>query len=245
MSYGYEDRLYNSRGENLVARAAADERAAFIRRTYAIMAGAVLVFIGVVYALLQAIGNDPATIFRFFPAGPGWLLVLLVFMGASFLARSLARSTNSPGVQYLGLFLYVVVEAVIFIPLIFIALHYYPNQPIIQQAAVLTLAMFLGLTFTALFTQRDYSFLTPILSMGFLLMLGVIIAGALFGFTLGLVFCFIMVALISGSILVNTSNIMHHYATNQHVAAALELFASIAILFWYVLQILMILNDRR
>jgi FtsH-binding integral membrane protein len=30
---------------------------------------------------------------------------------------------------------------------------------------------------------------------------------------------------------------LHHYRTDQHVAAALALFASVALLFWYVLQL--------
>jgi FtsH-binding integral membrane protein len=241
MAYEYE--FYGS-GAGVVARAQASERAAFVRRTYATMAGAVLAFIGIEAALLQVV--TPDVLFRVFPAGPGWLLVLLLFMGASMVARSLARSRSSPAVQYLGLGLYILAEAVIFLPLMYIAQHYTkPSDAIIAKAAILTLAMFAGLTATVFLTRRDYSFLTPILSMAFFLMLGVIIAGILFHFTLGLVFCFIMVGLISATILVNTSNVLLHYGTDEHVAAALELFASIAILFWYVLEILMILNDRR
>ena len=52
-----------------------------------------------------------------------------------------------------------------------------------------------------------------------------------------------VVVLISGFILYDTSNVLHHYRTDQHVAAALALFSSIAILFWYVLQIIMQSRD--
>ena len=48
--------------------------------------------------------------------------------------------------------------------------------------------------------------------------------------------------LAAGSILYNTSNVLHHYRTDQHVAAALNLFASFALLLYYVL---MILSSRR
>jgi len=48
-----------------------------------------------------------------------------------------------------------------------------------------------------------------------------------------------MVILAAGSILYNTSNIIHHYNTQQYVAASLSLFASVALLFWYLLQIFM------
>jgi FtsH-binding integral membrane protein len=37
---------------------------------------------------------------------------------------------------------------------------------------------------------------------------------------------------------------MYHYTKEQYVAASLELFASVALLFWYVLRILMSLNRR-
>jgi FtsH-binding integral membrane protein len=46
-----------------------------------------------------------------------------------------------------------------------------------------------------------------------------------------------MVAFAGGAILYDTSNILHRYNTNQHVAAALSLFASVALLFWYILRI--------
>lgn len=49
----------------------------------------------------------------------------------------------------------------------------------------------------------------------------------------------IMVAFAAGCILYNTSNIIHHYETEQYVAASLGLFASVALRFWYVLRIFM------
>ena len=48
-----------------------------------------------------------------------------------------------------------------------------------------------------------------------------------------------MVILMSGYILYYTSNVMPHYRTDQHVAAALALFAAIATLFYYILEIVM------
>ena len=53
-----------------------------------------------------------------------------------------------------------------------------------------------------------------------------------------------MVVLMSGYILYYTSNVMLHYRTDQHVAAALALFAAVATLFWYILQIVMRFNRR-
>ena len=60
-----------------------------------------------------------------------------------------------------------------------------------------------------------------------------------FGFSLGLLFSGAMVIIASISILYNTSNVLHRYNPQQHVAAALSLFASVALLFWYILRIFM------
>ena len=59
------------------------------------------------------------------------------------------------------------------------------------------------------------------------------------GVSLGLWFSVAMVVLACGIILYNTSNVLHRYNTEQYVAASLTLFASIALLFWYILQIFM------
>ena len=52
-----------------------------------------------------------------------------------------------------------------------------------------------------------------------------------------LLFCGALVILACGFILYDTSNVLHHYRTDQHVGAALELFASLALLFYYILRI--------
>ena len=101
------------------------------------------------------------------------------------------------------------------------------------------------MTVSVFITRKDYSFLGPILSVACFIALGVIIAAIIFGFTLGLFFSFAMVALLAGYILYDTSNVIHHYPTNMHVAAALELFADAALMFWYILRILMIVAGNR
>lgn len=224
----------------IAAHARPDVRAAFIRRTYGHLAGAILAFVGLETVLLRVLNADEVLHFMF--GQVSWLIILVAFIGAAFLARALANSDAGPAVQYLGLAIYVAVEAVIFMPLLFIAERLYPGA--IPMAGVLTLAIFGGLTMTVFVTQRDFSFLGPILSIGFMIALGLIVAAILFGFSLGLLFCFAMVALISACILYDTSQVLYHFRTDRHVAAALELFASIAILFWYVLRIVMATQSR-
>jgi FtsH-binding integral membrane protein len=230
------------------ADARADARAAFIRKTYGHLAGAILAFIGVEYLLLQSESARQFSL-AMMSGQISWLIVLGAFMVVSWLATSWANSDTSRGMQYLGLSLYVLAQAVIMLPLLTIADLLAEAKPqvyggVIQTAAILTLAVFGGLTLAVLLTRRDFSFLGPILSVASLLALGAIIAGAIFGFNLGLFFCFAMVALASGYIIFQTSNVLHNFRTDQYVAASLALFASVALLFWYILQILLMSRGR-
>jgi len=221
-----------------VDRAPADERAAFIRRTYGHLAGGVLVFMILEYVLLQlpivesmvrAINHTPML----------WLLVLGIFFVVNMVADSWARSDRPQGMQYLGFGLCIFGWAVVFTFPLWYAAHIPQYHGVIEQAGIMTACVFGGLTLTVLFTGKDYSFLAPVLSIGTMLAAGFIIAAMIFGFHLGLIFCFAMVALASVSIIYNTSNVMHRYSPRQHVAAAMSLFASVALLFWYILQIAM------
>lgn len=76
-----------------------------------------------------------------------------------------------------------------------------------------------------------------ILYFGGLAALGLIVVAILFQFALGPIVTYAMIALACGYILYHTSNILHHDRIGQHVAASLALFASVALLFWYVLQL--------
>src|ERR1700687_687698 len=136
MSYGVEY-------DPVAANAVSAERVAFIRRTYLHLASAILAFAGIDAVLL----NLPMTeqIVRGM-LSVSWLVVLIAFMAVSWIANSWAQSNASRGLQYLGLGLYVVAEAIIFLPLLFIADRYFPGQQLIATAGILTLAVFAGLT---------------------------------------------------------------------------------------------------
>jgi FtsH-binding integral membrane protein len=235
MSYGYEYKV--------AGRAEASERATFIRRTYAHLAVAILLFVGLEGLLLQ-LPNLDQVMPALFATRFSWLLVLVAFVAVSWVAERWARSDTSRAVQYAGLSLYVVAEAVIFLPLLWIADRFFSEQHVIATAGIFTLAIFGGLTLTVFITQQDFSFLRPILTVGSCLAIGLIVAATLFNFSLGLFFCFAMVALASGCIIYQTSNIMLRYRTDQYVAAALALFAAVALLFWYILQITMMRSRR-
>jgi FtsH-binding integral membrane protein len=237
MSYGLEY------GHDVAARAQPSARAMFIRNTYAHLAGAVLAFIGIEAVLLSIPGLGEEVTRLLLGARLTWLLVIGAFMLVSFVANRWAQSDMPAGMQYLGLGLYVAFEAIIFVPLLWIANTFFPGT--IQTAGILTLTVFGGLTAAVLLTRQDFSYLRPFLAVGSFLALGFIIVATFVNIDmLGLFFCFAMVALISGFILFQTSNVLHHYRTDQHVAAALALFSSIATLFWYILQIAMMSSRR-
>lgn len=224
-----------------VAQAQPEERAAFIRRTYAHLACAILAFIGLeVYMVNSPIAEMLLGVMRM---RFGWIMILGGFMILGRVASGLACSAASQTTQYVGLSLYVILESIIFAPILHIAVSY-SSPEVLPTAGIMTLGIFAGLTLVVFTTKKDFSFLGGILKVGFMVALGLIVCAVLFGFNLGLLFSFAMVLLASGAILHDTSKIMHNYGTNQHVAASLQLFASVALLFWYVLQIVMSLSRR-
>lgn len=218
------------------------ERSAFIQRTYMHLAGAVLAFIMLEAFLMSVIPAE--TVLR--AVGGRWagLVFLGLFMVVSWVARSWADSNSSSNWQYAGLGLYVVAEAAIFLPLLTLATVIGGDAHIPMNAGIVTGIVFAGLTAMVFITGADFSWMGRYLCLAGLAALGCILCGMVFGFSLGLFFTGAMIVLAAGYILYDTSNIMHHYQTNQHVAASLALFASVALLFWYVIQLFMSMRDE-
>ncbi len=219
------------------AQAAPEARAEFIRKTYLHLAGAVLLFAVIEYFLI----HSPVAEMMFNLIGSsryGWLLLLGGFIAASWMATHLAHKQTSAGIQYLGLLLLIIAEAVIFVPMIYIAV-FYSDPSVLPTAAIMTGVLFAGLTFTAFTMGTDFSFLRGILTIGGFAAMGLILCAVIFGLQLGTWFSVVMIVFAGGAILYDTSNIMRHYPTDRHVAASLELFASVAMMFWYVLRLFM------
>lgn len=221
--------------------ASLDARMLFVRKTYLHLAGAVALFVGL-SAVLYSAGVGLAILQMMGTSRFGWFLILGGFMVAGYVAQNLARSNRSIGVQYGGLALYAAAEALIFSPMIFYAARFAPG--VLPEATIITLAGFAGLTAYALFSKRDFSFMGPALAIAGFVALGVIIVSVLFGLNLGVWFSAAMVLFASGAVVYSTSNVLRVYPTDQYVAAALDLFAAVALLFWYVLRILLELQRR-
>lgn len=220
----------------VVAEVSEQERATFYKKTYQHVALAILSFI-IVEALL--INLIPVQIIAMMIGSQyTWLAIIGAFWLGGMLCDKLVVST-SKNTQYMGLALFVLLEAIIFLPMIYIALLMSEGAALIQQAGLVTLFMFGGLTAVVFMTNTDFSFLRTALVIGGFIALGLIVAGAIFGFDLGLWFSVAMVVIASGSILYQTSQIKYQYETDQYVGASLQIFASVMLLFWYILRIFM------
>jgi FtsH-binding integral membrane protein len=232
---------------DIAARAIPNERADFIKKTYLHLLGAILAFCGLSALYLNtSIGQNLAQTMLGGGRG-GWLVVLGLFMAVSWLANYWAMSSTSVGMQYAGLSLYVVAQSVIFAPLLWIANNpdfVGPDARIIPTAGLITVLMFAGLTVAVFVTGHDFSFLRMGLIVGGFAALGLIVCSAIFGFNLGNLFTVAMIVLACGYILYDTSNVLHHYRIGQHVAASLALFASVALLFWWVIRLVMSMQRR-
>jgi len=220
------------------SRGRIDSRSQFITMTYLHLFGAIMAFVALeVFFFQTGLAHRMAQAML----GGSWLLVLGGFMVSSWMATRFANSAKSLGAQYFGLALFIVAEAVIFVPLLFIANTYAPGA--IETAAGITVLGFAGLTAVVFTTRKDFSFMGSVLRWMGMLALVAIVSGVVFGFHLGVFFNIAMVGFAGGAILYDTSNVLHHYPVNRHVAASLQLFASVAMLMWYVLQIVMSSRD--
>jgi FtsH-binding integral membrane protein len=221
-----------------VAEAPLTERQIFIRKTYAHVLGAVIAFICASYALYVA-GVGERILDWISESQFGWLAILGGFMVVGWIASAMAGNAK-PAVAFFGLALEVVIQALIFSPMLYMAHEYYPG--VLPQATILTGLIFGGLTLYVFLTKKDFSWMGPALMIIGLGAVGVIVMGVFFGWNLGAWFSLIMIVFASAVILYTTSKVLHKYTATQYVAAALEIFAAVALLFWYVLRLFM---DRR
>ncbi len=211
-----------------------DSRAQFITRTYTHVVGGILGFILVELGLFESGLADQIAHFMF---GVNWFLILGAFMLVGWLATRTAQTSTSIGMQYFSYAAYVVAEALIFVPLLYLADRKAPGA--IDSATLITALGAGGLMVVAHRTRKDFSFLRAILMWGGVVAILAMVGGAVFGFQLGTWFSVAMIGFAGAAVLYDTSNIIQHYPEDRYVSAAMQLFASIALMFWYVLRLVM------
>lgn len=226
----------------VVAEVEPEIRVHFVRQVYTHVAAAWLGFF-IMEAVLLSL--RPTYVFTAYvlTIPYGWLAVLGAFMGVGWVARVLVTGGLPLKYQYVGLASYVLAEAVVFAPLIIVAVAM-AGPAVLLHAVLLSAALFAGLTAIVFVTKADFSFLRSVLTVAGFVSLGLIIGSVIFGFNLGLAFSAAMIAVAGGAILYDTSRILNDHEPDEYVSAALELFASMALLLWYVIRILMRLGRR-
>jgi FtsH-binding integral membrane protein len=210
-----------------------EERARLLARIYLHLFGALVGFTLLEVALFA---SGLALPLANFLLGATWIGVLGGFVLVGWIARRVARRTRTLTGQYLSLAAYVVAEAILFSPLLIVTQLLAPG--VIRSAAMVALLGFTALTLLAFTARTDFSPLRSVLAWGGMVAVLLIVAGASFGFQLGTYFSVGMVALAGLAILYETSSVLRACSEDRCVAAALELFASVALMLWYVLRLL-------
>lgn len=240
---------YDSANPFVVADASPEVRAGFYRRTYLHVAGAFAAWAALlaVFFLTPVAGGIASMFF-----GMGNLGMMLVMLGLCFavnFSQSLAFTGESKGTQYAGFGLAVLLEAVLFVPLIFVVVlktggggtgaeAFAESLKSVFAPALLTTGLLIaGLTASVFMTKTDFSFLRTAIVVGSFVALGVIICAMIFGISLGFFFSMAMVVLMAAAILYQTWQIKDQARPDQHVGAACALFVSFVTLLWYVIQL--------
>lgn len=219
-----------------VAQQPEDVRSAFMTRVYLKLMVGIAAFIGVEYLLFL---SGAAEAIAELVDGTNWLLILGGFMVVSWMANSLTRKALSPGAAYGGYALLIVANALLFATPLYVAADTPALEGTITLAAQISLVAFAVLSFIAIRSGKDFTFLRPLLMWGGFIVLALIVGSVLFGATLGTWFSIAMIAFAGGAILYDTQVVYRSYPPDRDVQAAMSLFSSIALLFWYVLRLLM------
>ncbi|HSC89348.1 MAG TPA: Bax inhibitor-1 family protein [Polyangiaceae bacterium] len=220
------------------SEAPVERRARFIAKTYNTLFISICAFAAIEVALFKSgLAESMAQVML----GGSWLIVMGAFLVVGWLASHVASRSESTAAQIAALSGYVLAEAIIFVPLLYIADAVAPGA--IQSAALVTILGFAGLTAIVWQTKKDFSFLGGLLRWAGIMSLVLIGASLLFGFQLGTFFSVGMIAFAGAAILYDTSNVLRHYPEDRHISAALALLSSVALMFWYVLRLFIASRD--
>ncbi len=235
---------YAQQGQrDFAAFATQSERTTFLRQTYLHLSVAILAFIGLLAGLTQMVTPE-RVLEQVEPLGGAlWIAVLAMFVLSSCIARYIAAKNPSRVIQYGTLATYVLISALLLWPLIAKALVIDPDMP--RTVAIATLIIFGGMTLFGYATNHDYTWLGYYLMLGGLALAAFVVLGAFSqsGFGPGLWISVGLIVVAALFILYDTSNILHQYRTDQHIAASLSLFAAVSLLVWHFLRVTLFFRE--
>lgn len=215
-------------------------RAAFLQLTYLHFVATVIGFAVIEVILLKMKATERAITFML---EANWLLILGAFMVVAWLAIRLAHRARALPAQYGALVVFLLAQAVIFAPLLHIALTMSPD--IVSQASVATLGGFGFVTALVLLIRKEFVFVKALLLWCGLLGASVFVASFLTSLPFHAYIITAVIAAAGVTIFHVTTKILHSYPEDRYVAASLELFASIGLMFWFVLRLVLPRRSRR
>lgn len=223
------------------AFAAVAERATFLKKVYGILLLGILGFAATLWATANVpFANELAVDLGRLTMGHkwGWAIYMGIFVGGSMAVHALAEKRP---INVLAFAAWVVLLAFLIAPIV-LYVNRVRGPEVITEASMLTALVFAGLTAIVFFTSKDFSFLKGILSLAGFALLAVGIAGAVFGFSIGLWFSAAIVVLMAGYVLYDTSTILHRLPTTMAMTGAILLFTDVVLLFKHIL---VMLSSRR
>jgi FtsH-binding integral membrane protein len=207
------------------------DEANFLRSTYFNMLGAVVAFIGLEVLLFQSgIATALAPVMA-----SNWLIVIGGFMILGWLSNYITSKKSTVPMQYVEMGVTIVLQALIFIPLMVYAVLF-SDASVLSSAVTVTLVIFSVMTAIVAYSGKNFSFMGPFLGVIGIAALLAIVGSVIFSVSLGFYFSLAMVVFAAGVVLYQTSKVIHDFGPGQEVAAATGLFSSVALLFYYVLS---------
>ena len=217
-----------------VAEAPPEVRTSFMTAVYARLMAGIAAFILLQWFLFT---SGLAESIAVFVSNTNWLLILGGFMIVSWMSTSMLYKARTAGAQYAAYGAVIVANSLLFAYPLYLASRFSPGS--IELAAQISIVAFAVLSFIAIRTSKDFSFLRGFLMWGGFLALALIVLAVLSPLQLGVWFPIVMVGFAGAAILYDTQKVYRTYPPGSEIAAAVNLFSSIALLFWYVLQLVM------
>src|SRR5215475_6285921 len=121
--------------EGAVATLGVSDRVAFLRKTYGLL-GVALVAFAVLTAGMMRFATESSLRFSAwaFTGQLNWLLVIGLFMLVGYIARRLAMSETSRGLQLLGIGIFVAAESALLQPLLWVLILRFGNHAMLSES---------------------------------------------------------------------------------------------------------------
>ena len=224
-----------------VADESVDVRLSFVKRVYGWMFAALLVC-----TLGAAISIQSGMVMSLLRMGIGGIIVLtLAWWGTGYLA---IKVRHKPTVNIIAYAVYALMTGFVLSGIIYVAMAMGESNTgssgtYIYQALGLTLVSFGGISAYAYFTKRDFSFMRGMLTVGFVVVLGLVISSLFIDYStpLQIAISGAVVLLFAGYTLYDTQRIFREYPKSEHLAASIQLFGNVVMMFMYILRMILLL----